>query len=473
MSTRAPILSFMLLLAAPQLGCDSGASAPAEDTGGAARAAPGADPRAGGDSAGTAGMDVGEPSGGAGAPTRDGPAGTGQAGAPAADAAMDASEAGAGGAGDTAQAPAGEWPDAAALVGGLRLGWNLGNSLDVPDSETAWGNPPVNQALLDGVKAAGFDTVRIPVTWALRMGPGPDYAIDPAFLDRVGEVVGYVHAAGMTAIVNLHHDGADAWTPTGPTSPEWITLNDPDGNVTDQNNAAVETRFVAVWQQIATHFEGHGSDLLFESMNEIHDGYGPPMDVYLTIVNELNQAFVDTVRATGGNNLERCLVVPGYNTNIEHTIAGFVLPTDPTPNRLILSVHFYDPWTFTINAEKSWGAGYPDIDDWGQESHVVEQFDSLLREYVSQGLPVLVGEYGASRNPAYEANRRYYMEYVTKVMVDRGILPIYWDNGGTLDMGDNFGLFSRTDGAVAAPEIVAAMVKAATQDYDLSAVPKP
>ncbi len=145
----------------------------------------------------------------------------------------------------------------------------------------------------------------------------------------------------------------------------------------------------------------------------------------------------------------------------------------PVEDRLILSIHFYDPYTFTIEAETNWGTGYENIDSWGQEDAVVSQFDKLVTQFVSQGIPVIAGEYGASKNPNYEANRRYYLEYVTKVMSDRGIVPYYWDNGGTLDQADNFGLFSRADGSVVFPEIVSALKKAATESYDLSEVPKP
>jgi endoglucanase len=146
----------------------------------------------------------------------------------------------------------------------LDLGWNLGNSLDVPEGETAWGNPRVSSLLLQKVAQSGFDLVRIPVTWSKHMGPGPDYAIDPGFLERVTEVVGYARDAGLYAIINVHHDGADGFEGV-----EWITLNDAQGNTTNENNTLVRKCFVAVWQQIARHFADFGEELWFESMNEI------------------------------------------------------------------------------------------------------------------------------------------------------------------------------------------------------------
>jgi len=358
---------------------------------------------------------------------------------------------------------------AAELVDSWGLGWNLGNSLDVPEGETEWGNPEVSASLLEGVAAAGFDVVRIPVTWSLHTGPGPDYLIDEAWLSRVAQVVDYVQQANMSAIINVHHDGADELEGV-----EWLTLNDVDGNITTQNNQAVEARFVRIWTQIAQYFADYDGGLLFESMNEIHDGYDAPDPQYYSIINHLNQIFVDLVRTSGGHNAERHLVVPGYNTNIDYTVAGFEAPVDVAPDHLILSVHFYDPYTFTIEGSTmTWGAQSPGTDTWGQEDYVVEQFDKLRATFVDAGLPMIVGEYGTSHLAGYEDYRRYYMEYVTKVISDRGIVPIYWDNGGTQSGGDNFGLLSRVDGSVAFPTVLDAMVRATTSSYALSDVALP
>jgi len=363
----------------------------------------------------------------------------------------------------------GEFPTASALVESLSLGWNLGNSLDAPESETAWGNPTVTASLFTAVAAAGFDAVRIPVTWSLHTGAGPEFVIDPAFLTRVAEVVGYANAAGLVAIINVHHDGAD-----GLAGVEWLTLNATDGSITAENNAAVLARFTAVWTQIAAHFQGHGADLLFESMNEIHDGYDAPDPAYYDIIGDLNQEFVDIVRGSGGNNAQRVLVVPGYNTNIDYTVAGFDAPTDPTADRLVLSVHFYDPYTYALEGSThTWGVASPGTDNWGQEDYVVTQYDKLVTSFVSQGLPMIVGEYGATQQDGYDDYRRYYMEYVTKVIVDRGIVPFYWDNGGAGTGGDNFGLFSRADGSSLHPEILAAMMRAATDPYELADIALP
>ena len=355
------------------------------------------------------------------------------------------------------------------LFSKAKLGWNLGNSLDVPEGETAWGNPATTQELMNAVAKAGFGLVRIPVTWSKRMGGAPDFAIDPAFFARVSEVVGFAHAAGLYAVVNVHHDGADNFKGV-----EWITLNDEQGKTTAANDALVRERFTKVWKQIATYFAAYGEELLFESMNEIHDGYGAPDPRHFTFINELNQVFVTVVRASGGNNSQRHLIVPGYNTNIDHTLKGFVLPTDPTPKRLALSVHYYDPYLFALQAKtNTWGKGSPSPDNWGQEDFVVTQLDKLRSTYVDKGVPVFLGEYGATHQAEFADYQRYYVEYVTKAAIDRGILPVIWDNGGSGSGGEKFGLMDRASNGVLHPALLDALKRASTSPYKLGDVAAP
>jgi len=352
-----------------------------------------------------------------------------------------------------------------------KLGWNLGNSLDVPEGETAWGNPRATQELMNAVAKAGFGLIRIPVTWSKHMGPAPDFTIEPSYFARVSEVIGFANTAGLYAVVNVHHDGADNFKGV-----EWLTLNDEQGKTTDANNAAVRERFAKVWTQIARHFAGFGEELLFESMNEIHDGYGNPDPRHFAFINELNQAFVNVVRGTGGNNAKRHLVVPGYNTNIDHTLKGFKLPADPTPKRLALSVHYYDPYLFALQAKtNTWGKGSPSPDNWGQEDFVVTQFDKLKTTFIDRGVPVFMGEYGATHQDAFADYQRYYVEYVTKAAVDRGILPVIWDNGGSGSGGEKFGLMDRGTNGVLHPALLDALKRAATSSYKLGDVapPKP
>ncbi|HEY3594389.1 MAG TPA: glycoside hydrolase family 5 protein [Polyangiaceae bacterium] len=358
---------------------------------------------------------------------------------------------------------------AAELMSQAKIGWNLGNSLDVPEGETSWGNPRVTPDLLNAVAKAGFGLVRIPVTWAKHMGPAPAYAISATWFDRVDEVVGYARAAGLRVVINVHHDGADGFKGV-----QWLALKDASGNTTDENNKAVRARFITVWTQIAKHFSGFGEELMFESMNEIHDGYGNPDPRHFDIINDLNQQFVNLVRASGGNNTKRNLVIPGYNTNIDHTLKGFKLPTDSGPDHLILSVHFYDPYLFALQGKThGWGKGAPDRDDWGQEDYVVKQFDRLKAAFSEKGVPVLIGEYGATHQSDTDDYQRYYMEYVTKAAVDRGMVPVFWDNGGSGVGGEKFGLFDRNSNTVLQPTVLEAMKRAATSTYSLSDIALP
>lgn len=357
----------------------------------------------------------------------------------------------------------------AALLATFDLGWNLGNSLDVPDGETAWGNPTVDASLFEAVAEAGFDIVRIPVTWSAYTGAGPDFTIDADRLNRVEEVIRYALDAGLYAIINLHHDGADDFDGV-----EWLTLTDSAGSISDANNSAVEARFRAVWSQLAQRYAAIDHHLLFESMNEIHDGYDAPKPEYYGIINRLNQAFVDIVRQSGSYNTTRHLVVPGYNTNIDYTLAGFEPPADTVADRLILSVHYYDPWSFAgEGSTHAWGEGSPGADSWGQEQYVTDQFDKLKATYIDTGLPMIMGEYGAINQAGAEKYRRYYMEYVTQAACERGIVPIYWDNGGSGSGPDSFGLFERTSKEVLFPDILEAMFRGCLGGSPLSAIAKP
>lgn len=351
------------------------------------------------------------------------------------------------------------------LMAELDIGWNLGNALDAPGQETAWSNPTITPQLLEAVRDAGFDLVRIPVTWAPHLGSGPNYTIEPLRMARVAEVVGYARDAGLAAIINVHHDGADGWDEV-----EWLELSDALGDATNQ---AVVEQFEAVWGQIASHFADHDGTLLFESMNEIHDGYPQEVDqvppAHFDIIEDLNQRFVNVVRASGGNNSTRHLIVPGYNTNIKLTLGGFTLPTDTVANRLSVAVHFYDPYTFALEAtEQVWPAG-----SWATEDYMLDLFDQLKTAYVDRGVPVVIGEYGATNQSGFEDSRRYYMEFVTKAAHSRGLVPVYWDNGGLNSGAENLGLFDRNTNAIAFPEIVSAMMRGADPTHKMEDISEP
>jgi len=280
--------------------------------------------------------------------------------------------------------------------------------------------------------------------------------------------VKYALDAKLYVIINIHHDGGHN------VSGSWLHLVDSAGQVTTANSSAVSTQFKALWTQIAAHFKGYGEHLIFESMNEVMVDYGTPKPEYLTQINDLNQAFVDTVRASGGNNATRCLVVPGYNTNIDYTVSGFSAPKDTSAGKLILSDHYYDPYSFAGSAEThTWGAGNAGVDNWGQEDWVKSQMAKLKATFVDKDLPMILGEYGAVNQTGYESYRRYYMEYVTKAAHDVGIAPFYWDNGGKNSGGEAFGLIDRSNNTVLYPTLMQALTRAVSSSYTLADVAKP
>ena len=209
----------------------------------------------------------------------------------------------------------------------LGAGWNLGNHFDAFNNgvagETAWGNPKATAATFRKVKAAGFKTVRIPVTWLGHIGEAPDYKIEEAWLDRVAEVVGYAEAAGLNVIINMHHDGSEG--------KYWLNILGASRNEAVQQQ--IKEQVGAMWGQIADKFKNKGDFLIFESFNEVHDGswgWGANRNdggKQYKCLNEWNQAFVDAVRASGGQNADRILGVPAYCTNVDLAIESFVMQT--------------------------------------------------------------------------------------------------------------------------------------------------
>ncbi|WZL90408.1 cellulase family glycosylhydrolase [Salinimicrobium sp. 3283s] len=326
----------------------------------------------------------------------------------------------------------------------MGIGWNLGNSLEAIGGETAWQNPVVTQKLIDSVKAAGFNTVRIPVAWS-KFSNAENFTIKETWMNRVEEVANYVLSNDMYAIINIHWDGG--WMQ--PTYEEQDYVND---------------RLEKMWQQIAIRFRDYDDKLLFAGTNEVMFGndYGTPTKEYYTVQNSFNQTFVDAVRETGGRNHYRHLVVQGFNTNIDHTVNFAVIPEDVVEHRLFMEVHYYDPYNFTINEETSvyqWGEDAPKSEDWGNESYVDTQFQKVKDYFIDKGVGVIMGEFGAMKRDkveGHEAYREYYIEYVTQAALEHGIVPIYWDNGNEDDLG--FAIFDRETGAVLYPNLIDALI---------------
>jgi endoglucanase len=341
-------------------------------------------------------------------------------------------------------------------------GWNLGDTLDAHEKgvskETTWGNPKAKQILFDGVKEAGFDLVRIPVTWMGHFACGPDYTIEEKFIKRIDEVAGYANKAGLKVIINMHHDGI---TDKNEKLEGWHSINKARKDKSEYEK--ITHQFSQLWKQIAAYFNYRGSWLMFESMNEIHDGnwgYNSSEEIdiddvlqpQMDIINNWNQVFSDVVRSTGGNNTKRYLVFPGYCTVPQHTTEPyFVLPKDSSANRQVVTFHYYDPYEFSIEGSKSsWGTKK-------DKKQVGEDFAPFRKRFIENHIPVIIGESGAAlqlhpRDSAKEEkackSRLDYIGYVYSKAKEEGIVPVYWDNGATASSedGEKFGLINRKTG---------------------------
>ena len=367
--------------------------------------------------------------------------------------------------------------DQTQITAAMGLGWNLGNQLEASSgglpSETCWGNPEITKELIDTIKAQGFKTVRIPVSYLDMIGDGPDYKIDTDWLDRVQEVVDYVVNNDMFAIVNMHGDGYYT------VDHSWLLCAEDDDKQTE-----IKDKYGKVWTQIADRFKDYDQHLIFESMNEeFNNDYGKPDEKAYDNINAYNQIFVDSVRATGSNNEKRWLLLPGWNTNIEYTAGddyNFKIPTDKgckaDGKRIMISVHYYDPFNFTIDENKTaktqWGKyAVKNYDNWGQEDYVDSQMALLNEKFVSQGYPVVIGEFGAQDKTEkfadYNEFRRYWSEYLIKAAKKNGVVCVYWDNGYNGNKG--FGIINRFDYTITQPDLIAGMMRAinSTDDYEI------
>ncbi len=351
--------------------------------------------------------------------------------------------------------------DASALAQKINIGWNLGNSLEACSnefsaSETLWGNPKTTKALIDLIKRSGFNAVRIPTAWSGYIEDRNTHKISDEWIMRVREVVDYCVENGMYAIVNIHWDGG------------WL-----ENNPTYARQTEVNAKQKALWEQIAVAFRDYDEHLLFAGTNEVHADYNRPTAEHLAVQMSYNQTFVDAVRSTGGKNAWRVLIAQGYNTNVQYTYESLVLPQDPVANRMMAEVHYYDPYDFTIDDSSGfkylWGKdfkGSAGVSNWGQEEWVDQTFSMMKEKFVSKGVPVILGEYAASYRATLPANvleehkkaRNYYLYYVTRAAKANGLLPFYWDNGGT---GNNAsGIFNRHNLTVVHADALEALISA-------------
>jgi endoglucanase len=356
--------------------------------------------------------------------------------------------------------PTGMSSNAVQLAANIRLGWNLGNTLEAIGGETAWGNPQVTQALIDKVKQSGFNAVRIPCSWD-QYANASTAQIQAQWLDRVKQVVQYCINDGLYVVLNIHWDGG------------WL-----DGHITTREQASVNAKQKAFWEQIATKLRDFDEHLMFASANE------PPVSnaTEMSVLLSYHQTFINAVRSTGGKNTYRVLVIQGPSTDIDNTTNLMnTLPSDPTANKMMAEVHYYGPWQFCgLTTDESWGTmfyywgnGYHSTNDpsrnanWGEEDYVIAEFQKMKTKFVNQGIPVVLGEYGAIRRTTltgaaltlHLASRAYWDKYITQQARANGLLPFYWDEGS---LGNNgFGIMNRQANTVGDQQVLDALVQGA------------
>ncbi|WP_255657972.1 cellulase family glycosylhydrolase [Actinoplanes sp. L3-i22] len=308
-------------------------------------------------------------------------------------------------------APVASKGNAQAAVDAMQPGWNLGNTFDATGAdETSWGNPRVTPELLAGIRAQGFRSIRIPVTWSQHLGPAPGYTIDPAALARLEEVVGWALGDGLYVMINIHHD---SW--------QWV-------NTMPNDHDAVLARYDAIWAQVAAAFRDASPRLVFESLNEpqfVSDG---------PFLDELNTSFHTIVRGSGGGNAKRLLVLPTLHTNADQVyldqLAGtFTALHDPN---LIATVHYYGYWPFSVNI-----AGGYRFDATAQQD-LLGTFQRVHDTFVAHGIPVIIGEYGLlgfdrSTGTIEQGEKLKFFELFGHQARINRVTTMLWDNGQHLD----------------------------------------
>lgn len=321
----------------------------------------------------------------------------------------------------------------------LGRGWNLGNTLEACEkfsdkkagleTETMWGNPVTTKEMIKYVKECGFDTLRIPVTWAQHLGDAPDYIIDKAWLNRVNEVVDWALELDMKVIINVHHD--DAF---------WLITN-------EENKEKAKDILTKIWAQLCERFASYDENLVFETMNEPRvanaedEWQGNPES--REIVNYLNTEALKTIRKSGGNNKERFVLIPTYAcSGLKENVEALSLPDD---NRVIVSVHYYfgtaHESEFPDN-EKEWGIN--------EKASLYHTFKTIHKQFIAKGYGVCKSEFGWTDRDNLEnlaKNARFYVELCEKF----GFSCIVWDNGSS------FALIDRNNLTQLYPEYVEAV----------------
>jgi endoglucanase len=349
--------------------------------------------------------------------------------------------------------------DAVTLASKMKAGYNIGNSLEAIGGETNWGNPAITLQQIQLIKQSGFTSVRLPTSWD-QYANQTTGKISDTWLARVKQVVQWCADNGLYVIVDIHWDGG------------WL-----QDNVTTRAQASVNAKQKAYWEQIATTLRDFDEHLMFASANEPNAGDATQMSVLLSY----HQTFINAVRSTGGKNAYRVLVVQGPKTDFDTTYNLMnTMPTDTVPSRLMVEVHHYTPYQFTLmtadetwgNQFYYWGAGYHSTTDtahnptWGEEADLMGYYGKMKTKFVDKGIPVLLGEFGAIRRSTtlsgadlqlHLNSRAYFHNYSAKQAVTNGMVPVYWDNGVTGNNG--FAIFDRQTNTVFDQQTLDAIIR--------------
>ena len=312
------------------------------------------------------------------------------------------------------------------LVSEMTVGWNLGNTMDATGeglaSETCWGNPKTTKEMIDTVSDTGFNVLRLPVTWDKHMDA--EYNVDPEWMARVHEIVDYAIDDGMFVILNTHHE-------------EWYFP-------TDEDKAQDIEQLTALWKQIAEEFKNYDEHLIFEGVNEPRlRGTGKEWtggdNESRDVVNEYAKAFYDTVRASGGNNDKRSLMITGYAASASRNCLSSIVLPNYDDDHLIVSVHAYLPYSFALDTK-----GTDQFDENTDASSIDTLFTDVKDLFLDQKIPVIVGEFGCM-NKMNDEERIECVSYYLSTAKSYGVPCIWWDNGAFTGNGENFGLLVRDD----------------------------
>ena len=339
------------------------------------------------------------------------------------------------------------------------VGWNLGNAFECsapgqdgesmqignPDgaikAETAWGNPVVTKKMIASVKKAGFNAIRIPIRWHCHITNAQAMSIDKAWMARIKEVVDWCLDNNLKVIINVHHE-------------KWL-----EGRPTYRYKEENCQKLALLWMNIASEFQAYDYRLAFAGTNEVHlkDNWNAPTAENLEVQNAYNQTFVDVVRATGGNNIRRHLIVQTYVCNPLYGInnGDFIVPKDVAQNGnnyMSVEFHYYQPWEYAGGIKYYfWGTAYKqygDIPD-SNEQTLTDFFNKVAETWSRQGLGIVIGEWGVSDHytaknmELIHENMTYYCRFMVTEARKRGFSTFVWDNNHFGCGQEKYGIFDR------------------------------